>query len=290
MTNIYPHSDQYGFSSLLTDAERETLLGLREVLETTVRPVIADHWERGEFPWDVVPPLVALNLMEPPAIAAAGETPSELYRGFRNFELARLDASMATFYNAQSGLFRTTVNVGGSVEQSERLDPLIRSFDYTGTFALTEPEHGSDIAGGLQTSATRTGDTWVINGAKRWIGGAGRATVLAVFARDTADGMVKGFLVPREAEGVTLTKIGQKISLRIMQNFDIALVDVTVSESDRLQNLNSFRDVAVLLRNMRSDVAWIAAGLSAGAYEAAVRYVKQREQFGQPIASFQLIQ
>ena len=289
-TNIYPHSDQYGFSTLLTDAERETLLGLREVLETTVRPLIADHWERGEFPWEVLPPLFALNLMDPPTIAAAGEIPSGLYSGFRNFELARLDTSMATFYNAQSGLFRTTVNLGGSAEQAERLDPLIRSFEYTGVFALTEPEHGSDIAGGLETSATRTGDTWVINGAKRWIGGAGRATVLAVFARDTADGKVKGFLVPREAPGVTLTKIGQKTSLRIMQNFDIALVNVMVSESDRLKNINSFKDVAGLLRNMRSDVAWIATGLQAGAYEAAVRYVKERQQFGKPIASFQLVQ
>jgi glutaryl-CoA dehydrogenase len=289
-TNIYPASDQYGFSTLLTDAERQTLLGLREVLDTTVAPLVADHWERGEFPWEVLPPLFALNLMDPPAISAAGETPSGLYNGFRNFELARLDTSMATYYNAQSGLFRTTVNLGGSTEQAERLDPLIRSFEYTGVFALTEPEHGSDIAGGLETSATRTGDTWVINGAKRWIGGAGRATVLAVFARDTADGKVKGFLVPREAPGVTLTKIGQKTSLRIMQNFDIDLVNVEVSESDRLQNINSFKDVAGLLRNMRSDVAWIATGLQAGAYEAAVRYVAKRQQFGKPIASFQLVQ
>jgi len=289
-TNIYPGSDQYGFSTLLTDAERQTLLGLREVLDTTVRPLVADHWERGEFPWEVLPPLFALNLMDPPPIAAAGQTPSGLYAGFRNFELARLDTSLATFYNAQSGLFRTTVNLGGSAEQSERLDPLIRSFEYTGVFALTEPEHGSDIAGGLETSATRTGDTWVITGAKRWIGGAGRATVIAIFARDTADGKVKGFLVPREAAGVTLTKIGQKTALRIMQNFDIDLVNVEVSESDRLQNINSFKDVAGLLRNMRSDVAWIATGLQAGAYEAAVRYVAQRQQFGKPIASFQLVQ
>src|SRR5699024_8266493 len=114
-----------------------------------------------------------------------------LYAGFRNFELGRMDASIATFYNAQSGLFRTTVNLGGSPEQVAQLEPQITSFAYKGVFALTEPDHGSDIAGGLATSAKqaqRGGEAgWLINGAKRWIGGASQADVLAVFARDEAD-------------------------------------------------------------------------------------------------------
>jgi glutaryl-CoA dehydrogenase len=210
--------------------------------------------------------------------------------GFRNFELARTDASVATFYNAQSGLFRTAVNLGGSAEQAAELDPKIRSFEYKGVFALTEPDHGSDIAGGLETSARRDGDTWTINGAKRWIGGAASADVLAVFARDEADQQVKAFLVPTNAPGVAISKIHRKTSLRLMQNADIDFRDVTVPESARLQNVNSFADVAAMLRNMRSDVAWIAAGLQAGAYEAAVRYVKQRQQFGKSLGSFQLVQ
>jgi len=283
MTAFYP-SDQFGYSTLLSDSELERLTGLRAVLDTAVQPLLADYWEAGEFPSQIVPALVELDLMNPEPSATA------LYGGFRNFELARTDASVATFYNAQSGLFRTTVTRGGSPEQAVALDPKIQSFEYTGVFALTEPEHGSDIAGGLATSARRTGDSWVINGQKRWIGGATSADVLAVFARDEADGQVKAFLVPTDAPGVTLHKIQRKTSLRIMQNADIDLTNVRMHESDRLQRINSFTDVAALLRSMRSDVAWIATGLQAGAYEAALRYVSTREQFGKPLSAFQLTQ
>ncbi|MCV9993320.1 acyl-CoA dehydrogenase family protein [Paeniglutamicibacter sp. ZC-3] len=293
MTDFYP-SDQYGFARLLSDAERAALLRLRAVLDTHVRPVLADHWERGEFPESIVAPLIELDMMRPAEVLAAGEQVRGLFGGFRNFELARVDASVVTFYNAQSGLFRTTVNLGGSPEQAAELDPRIASYEYKGVFALTEPDHGSDIAGGLATTATFTDDGrgghWVINGAKRWIGGAAQADVLAVFARDTADGKVKCFLVPTDAPGVKLSKIERKTSLRIMQNADIELVDVTVPETARLANINSFADVAACLRNMRSDVAWIAAGAAAGAYEAALKYVTERHQFGKPLASFQLIQ
>jgi glutaryl-CoA dehydrogenase len=170
------------------------------------------------------------------------------------------------------------------------LDPKVRTFALTGVFALTEPDHGSDIARGLATSVRRVGNEWVINGAKRWIGGADTADVLAVFARDEANGQVKAFLVPREAAGVRLTKIYGKTALRMMQNADIVLDGVRVDESARLGSINSFRDVAELLRRMRSDVAWIACGVQAGAYEAALRYTGRRVQFGRPVAGFQLVQ
>jgi glutaryl-CoA dehydrogenase len=287
VSELYP-SDQYGFASLLSEPELAALARLRLVLETRVRPLLAEHWERGTFPTEIVQPLVDLNLMDPDELH--GTPASGLYAGFRNFELARTDASVATFYNAQSGLFRTTVALGGSAEQSARWDPLIRSFAMTGVFSLTEPDHGSDIAGGLATTAHREGNRWLINGRKRWIGGASLAQYLAVFARDDADAQVKGFLVRTDAPGVAISAIERKASLRIMPNSDIDLVDVEVDEEYRLQRINSFSDVAALLRNMRSDVAWIATGAQAGAYEAALRYTLAREQFGRPIAGFQLIQ
>ena len=274
--------DQYRFGDLLSDAERTVLARLRAVLDAEIRPLLADHWERGEFPAQVLPHLIGLDLMEP-ALGA-------LYAGFRNFELARTDCSVATMYNAQSGLFRATVRHGGSPAQAVELDPQVRSFALTGVFALTEPDHGSDIARGLATTARRVGDTWVIDGAKRWIGGADAVDVLAVFARDVADGEVKAFLVPRDAEGVRLRKIHGKTALRMMQNFDIDLHGVRVDDAARLGGVTSFRDVAGLLRRMRSDVAWIACGVQAGAYEAALRYTTERTQFGRRIAGFQLVQ
>lgn len=273
--------DQYRYADLLTDAEREVLGRLRGVLDDRVRPLLDDHWERGEFPHQVLPDLVALDLMAPDGA---------LYGGFRTFELARTDASVATMYNAQSGLFRATVRYGGSPAQAAELDPKVRSFALTGVFALTEPDHGSDIARGLATTARRAGDGWVLDGAKRWIGGADTADVLAVFARDVADGQVKAFLVPREADGVRLRRIHGKTSLRMMQNLDVDLDAVRVGDDARLGGINSFRDVAELLRRMRSDVAWIACGVQAGAYEAALRYTRERSQFGRATAGFQLVQ
>jgi glutaryl-CoA dehydrogenase len=160
----------------------------------------------------------------------------------------------------------------------------------TGVFSLTEPDHGSDIARGLAASAHRDGDRWTINATKRWIGGASWADYLAVFARDDGDGEVKAFLVPTGSPGVTITRIERKTALRIMQNSNITLTDVEVAEEYRLQRINRFSDIAALLSRMRSDVAWIATGAQAGAYEAALHYVLHREQFGRPIAGFQLVQ
>ncbi|MEX3599122.1 acyl-CoA dehydrogenase family protein [Kocuria carniphila] len=287
MSELYPDCDPYGIADRLTEAERAPILRLRTVLESEIKPLVAEYWEKGEFPYQIAPSLYGLNLMTPDEIDGA---PRSLYHGFRIFELARTDASMATFYTAQAGLFRTTCRVGASPEQFADLDPKITSFETKGVFCLTEPDHGSDIAGGLATTAERQGDEWIINGAKRWIGGAFTADYLAVFARDVADGQVKAFLVDREAPGVTLEKIYGKTALRMMQNADISLENVRVPEAQRLQNCNSFKDVAAMLRVMRSDVAWIATGIQAGAYEAALRYVRSREQFGKSLGSFQLVQ
>lgn len=285
-------ADAYGFAELLTDAERSALRRLRGLLDEHVRPVLAGSWDRGEFPESIVAPLAAARLMDPVEVAEAGQEPSALYAGFRTFEIARVDASVLTWYNAQAGLFRTTVAYGAAAGRAAELDARIRDFSWRGVFALTEPEHGSDIAGGLATSARRDHATgrWTLDGAKRWIGGAGQADVLAVFARDVEDGQVKCFLVPVNTPGVRLEAIRGKASLRIMQNFDIHLDGVVVDEADRLPNINSWSDVAACLRRMRADVAWSAAGAAAGAYEAALAYVGQREQFGQPLARFALIQ
>lgn len=286
-----PSWDVYGFSERLTAAEKTVLDELRTTLTEKVYPYLNDAWHEDRLPEEIIEPLQSLRLMNPAALEEAGESVRGVFESMRTFELARCDTNVATFFNAQAGLFRTVVKQGGSAEQVAELDPKIVNYELLGVFALTEPEHGSDVAGGLQTTASQNDDgTWTINGAKRWIGGAFQADVLCTFARDTADNQVKAFLVPREAEGVSLEKIERKASLRIMQNADIYYDNVQVPGDARLLNINSFRDVAKCLRLLRSDVSWIAAGAMAGAYEAAVRYTTNREQFGKPIAGFQLIQ
>lgn len=282
--------DPYGFAAThLSEGALAALERLQRTLDAEVRPLLASSWETASMPAAVLEALVPLELMAPAGVAAT-EADTSTFSGWRNYVLARTDASVATLYNAQSGLFRTAVRLGGSPEQAEAMDADIRSFRTTGVFALTEPAHGSDIAGGMETTARRDGDDWVIDGAKRWIGGAGTADLITVFAREAATGRVLAFLVPRESPGVSLTLIAGKVALRPMQNYDIALDGVRVPETARLQRVESWRDVSRLLRAMRSDVAWIAAGVQAGSLDAAVRYTREREQFGRTLGGFQLVQ
>ncbi|TQS94476.1 glutaryl-CoA dehydrogenase [Arthrobacter sp. TS-15] len=294
---LYSVADWYDAEALLSTEERKVLGGLRDFLDAEAKPLLAEYWEKGEFPEQLARPLIDLDLMEPADVTV--EAPARgIYQGFRIFELARTDASLATWYTAQAGLFRTAIRVGASEAQQKEWMPKVIDFSLKGVFSLTEPEHGSDIAGGLSTTARfepdpgteADGGSWVLDGAKRWIGGASTADVLCVFARDVADGQVKAFLVDRTAAGVSLEKIHGKTSLRMMQNAHITLDNVRVSEAMRLHNVNSFKDVAAMLRAMRSDVAWIATGIQAGAFEAALAYVNERQQFGRSLGSFQLVQ
>lgn len=282
--------DPYGFASThLSEAARDVLSGLAATLDADIRPLMAEAWETATMPPAVREALAPLRLMDPPDMDES-EASSSMFSGFRNYVLARADVSVATAYNAQSGLFRTTVMLGGSPEQARELDPRVRSFDLVGAFALTEPDHGSDIAKGLATTARRDGDHWIIDGVKRWIGGADTADVLAVFARDTATSDIRAFLVERTAPGVRIDVMRGKVALRPMQNAQITLEGVRVSDDARLGGVNGWADVARLLRAMRCDVAWIATGLQAGALDAATAYTRERLQFDRPIASFALVQ
>lgn len=283
-------TDLFGYTELLSVVERAKLQSLRDLLEERARPHLTEWWERGESPAHLRTEIAALRLEDDPELLGDDGKPSAFYLGFKHFEMARFDMSIGTLYGGQVGMFRTVVREGGSPEQVAKWDPLIPSFELSGCFALTEPQHGSDVAGGLETIATRDGDTWRITGHKRWIGNAALSDVILVVAKDAADGRAKAFLVPREAPGVSLTDIGGKIALRMVRNADIVLDDVQVPESDRLQRIESFRDMSAILAKLRYVIGWNAAGLQTGAYEAALAYALRREQFGRPIAGFQLIQ
>ena len=286
----YYNSDVYNHFELLSPEEQAAIKRLRPILDNDVKPYINEYWEKGEFPTQIIQPLVDGGFMNPTEVISAGAKPSGLYAGFRNFELARTDVSTATFYNAVSGLFRTTVLLGGSPEQAAEWDPQIADFKFTGVFCLTEAEHGSDIAGGLATSCRREGDTWVLNGDKRWIGGCSLVGNLAIFARDEADNKVKGFIVPTNTPGYKAEKIEGKYSLRIVQNAHITMTNVVIPDSHHLANANSFADTNKVLAATRLDVAWASIGNAIGAYDKAVAYATERQQFGKPIAQFQLVQ
>ncbi|WP_369372352.1 acyl-CoA dehydrogenase family protein [Promicromonospora sp. Populi] len=283
-------ADFYSFQDLLTPAEQKKALAVREFMEREVRPIADDYWERAECPVHLFKPFAQLGTIGSGWAETQGEETSAVFRGWIGMETARVDSSFCTFIGVSGGLAMTSIGLGGTAEQRAQWLPPMAAGDVIGAFGLTEPLAGSDTAKGLRTTATRTGDTWVLNGAKRWIGNATFADVVVIWAKDTADDQVKGFLVRKGTPGFTATKIERKQSLRIVQNADIVLDGVEVAEADRLQHINSFRDLAAVLRITRDGVSWQALGTMIGAYEAAVAYTKQREQFGNPIASYQLIQ
>jgi glutaryl-CoA dehydrogenase len=283
-------ADFYSFQDLLTPVEQEAVLRIREFMETEVRPIADDYWERADFPHHLIPGIAETGVIGTMWPESRRFPNSALFRGWAAVEIARVDASFATFVGVTSGLAMGAIGVGGSdAQRAEWLPPMGRG-EIIGAFGLTEPLAGSDTARGLRTTAARRGDTWVLDGAKRWIGNATFADITLIWAKDIDDGQVKGFIVRKDAPGFKAEKIERKQSLRGVQNADITLTGVEVPEADRLQRIDSFKDLAAVLGPTRVGVAWEAMGIAVGAHEAAVRYAKEREQFGRPIASFQLVQ
>ena len=283
-------SDFFGFEDQLSDREKGVLSELRSYLETEVKPIVNRHWADATFPHEVVKGLAGLGLFGMPWDETRPFENSAVFRGWVALELARVDASVATFCGVQNGLAMGSISVGGSPEQRAEWLPKMASGEVVGAFGLTEPLSGSDSAQGLRTVATRDGDDWVLNGSKRWIGNATVSDITIIWAKSAEDGQVKGFIVPTSTPGYSATKIEDKQSLRIVQNADITLTDVRVPDRLRLQQATSFRDTAAVLRLTRADVAWAAVGNSIGAYEAALAYANERVQFGKPIAKHQLVQ
>lgn len=282
--------DFFGYEEELEPQELQALARIRSFLDESARPIVNDHWDRAEFPYHLVSGLGELGVFAFPYDDYAPFANSAVFRGFVTMELARVDAGFSTLTGVTSGLAMGSIELLGSPEQKSEWLPRLASGEAVGSFGLTEPYSGSDAAKGLRTTARREGDEWILHGEKRWIGNATWGQVVIIWARDQADGQVKGFVVPTDTPGYTATKIDSKYSQRSVQNADIVLSGVRLPESARLPGANSFRDTAKILMRTRIDVAWGAVGTAVGAYEAALAYAKEREQFGKPIASYQLVQ
>ena len=285
-----PFSDFLAFELLLEDRDRELVSDVRAFMTREVEPIINQYWTRAAFPHELVAGIAGLGIaglaFDGPGCPARGA----LVDGMVAMELARVDPSIGTFMGVHGGLAMGSIMLCGSEEQRERWLPAMARMELIGAFGLTEPEVGSAISAGLATTARRDGDGWVIHGEKTWIGNAAFADLVVIWARDEDDGQVKGFVVEKDTDGMSFDKQEDKIALRVVQNAEIHLHDVRVPEDNRLQGATSFRDTANVLRVTRMGVAWQAAGCARGAFEHALRYTKAREQFGRPIASFQLVQ
>ena len=269
---------------LLSDAEREARDRVRAFCDREVMPVINGYWERAEFPFELVPGLAALGYAGGTIRGHGCPGLSAVAEGLVHMELARADGSIETFFGVHSGLAMQSIDMLGSDEQRERWLPAMARMDALGAFALTEPDHGSDIVL-LETRARRDGGDHVLDGRKRWIGNASFADVVVVWARGE-DGEVGGYLVEKGTPGYHAEVITGKTSLRAVWQADITLDGVRVPEANRLPGCETFADVGRVLTRTRQGVAWRALGVAVAAYEAAVAYAAERQSFGRPIASY----
>ena len=281
-------TDYFFLREQLTNAELAVLRRIRTFVDDEVLPVIGGYWERAELPWPLIGRLGELGIVGEEIAGYGCPGLSPIACGLVHMELNRGDGSLGTLLGVQSGLAMKSIAMFGSEEQKQRWLPAMARLEKLGAFALTEPDHGSDSVA-LETAVRREGDTFVINGTKRWIGNGSIADVVVVWARDE-DGQVQGFLVERDTPGYDARVIEGKGSLRAVWQAHIELTDVIVPAENRLPGARTFKDTARVLAGTRSTCAWAALGHAVAAYETALTYAKRRTQFGKPLVSFQMIQ
>src|SRR5215475_11449161 len=274
-----PNSDFYQLAEMLSADEMAVLKKVRAFMETKVAPIINKYWVEDAFPFELLPAFKDLGFAGVGIEGYGCFGGSQLLVGLIAMEMARVDASIATFFGVHSGLAMGSIAVAGSEEQKQKWLPPMARMEKIG-------------CGGLTTTAKREGDTWILNGQKRWIGNAPWCDISIIWARDPADNQVKGFIVENKTTpGFSVEKMQNKIALKVVQNGQITLTDCRVPDANRLQGgKGTFRDPALVLRGTRHGSAWEITGTQMGAYENALKYAQERLQFGKPIGSFQLIQ
>jgi alkylation response protein AidB-like acyl-CoA dehydrogenase len=286
-----PNGDFYAVTETLNAEELALVKQVRAFMETKVAPVINKYWADDAFPFELLPAFKELKIGGLGLEGYGCKGGSQKLFGLVTMEIARIDPSFCTFFGVHDGLAMGSIYIDGSEEQKQKWLPPMARMEKIGCFGLTEPLVGSGTGGGLTTTAKRDGDTWILNGQKKWIGNATWCDLSIIWARDVADNQVKGFIVENKtAPGFSVEKIEHKIALKVVQNGLITLGDCRVPEANRLQEGKSFRDTARVLRMTRYAVGWMATGCQMGAYENALAYAQQRLQFGKPIASFQMVQ
>src|SRR4051812_3030416 len=281
-------TDFYAVEDLLEPAEIEIRDRVRAFCEAEVIPRINDYWERADFPFELVPKMAELGIAGGTIEGYGCPGISAVSAGLVAAELARADGSVGTFNGVHSFLAMQSIALLGSEEQRERWRRGRGGWKKTGPLGLPEPKHGS-AAVGLEPPARRDGDAYVLDGQKKWIGNGSIADHVLIWARGE-DGQVGGYVVDKGTPGFSATVMTGKTALRAVWQAEITLDGARVPAENRLAGCHSFKDVSKVLDRTRYTVAWRALGLATASYELALAHALRREQFGQPIAGYQLVQ
>lgn len=282
----YADEDFLGLRASLSDAERDELERIEIWIEKNVRPIADDYWVSGEFPVQLIPGIASLDIIS--TVRRKGW--SRLLAGLVTAAFHRVDASVGTLLSGHDGLFTRSIELLASEAQQAEWLPDIYALRKLGVFAITEAEAGSDVARGLSTTAQFRDGLWHLNGQKEWIGNALYADWVLVWAKDVADDNVKAFLIEGSASGMNYQVMPDKMALRGVQNCEITIDDVVVPESRRLANATSFKATNRVFKEARVVAAWQAVGIQLGVLDAVRAHVLKRQQFGVPLAKFQLVQ
>ena len=280
--------DLLDVDTLLSDEERDIRAVVRRVADDKVRPYVARWYERGEAPVRELAPefgKIGLLGMHLTGYGCAGA--SAVQYGLACMELEAADSGVRSLVSVQGSLAMYAIHAFGSAEQKQQWLPGMAAGELIGCFGLTEPDHGSDPAN-MATRARRDGDDWVLDGAKMWITNAPVADVAVIWAR--AEEGVVGFAVPTSTPGFTAREVKQKMSLRAASTGEISLADVRLPESARLPEARGLRAPLSCLTEARFGIIWGALGAARDCLDTALAYAAGREQFGRPIAGFQLTQ
>jgi glutaryl-CoA dehydrogenase len=280
-------SDILGLDALLSDEELTVRDEVRAFVNERLKPNINEWWEKAVFPKEIVPEMGSLGLlgMHLTGYGCAGK--SAVAYGLACMELEAGDSGLRTFVSVQGSLAMSAIHKFGSEEQKEEWLPRLAKGEAIGCFGLTEPDAGSDPAS-MKTFAKKDGEDWVLNGSKRWIGMGTIADVAVIWAQ-TESG-IRGFLVPTNSPGFQAANIVNKLSMRASIQCDLTLTDIRLPESAMLPKAEGLKGPFACLNEARYGIIWGAMGAAKDCYEIALAYAKKREQFGKPIASFQLTQ
>src|SRR3989440_2057226 len=280
--------DYYGIEELLTDDERAARDRTRRFVQEEVIPEIVACHRAAKFPDTVGPRMGALRLFAPYLKEHGCAGLSYTAYGLIMQELERADSGLRSEASVQGALAIYAIHSFGTTEQHARWLPGLVSGERVACFALSEHGHGSD-PGGMETRATRDGDHYILNGSKCWIGNASIADVKVVWAKDD-DGRVGGFVVEKDAPGFRAQDIEGKFSLRMSRTGECWFENCRIPAANRLAKASGLRAPLSCLTQARVGVAWGVIGAAIDCYETALAYAKSREQFGRPIAGFQLVQ
>lgn len=279
--------DFYRLDDLLSEEERLVRATVGRFVEERFLPIIAEHYERGTFPTEIVPELARLGLfgMHLHGYGAAGM--SNVMYGLAAQELEQGDGGLRSFVSVQGSLCMFPIHKYGSEEQKQRWLPVMAKGEVLGCFGLTEPEFGSNPAG-MATRARRDGDDWIINGTKRWITNGNLAQLAIVWAR--TDQGIRGFLVEKGMKGYEAREIHHKLSMRASVTSELILDDVRVPACNQLPEAQGLKAPLSCLNEARYGIVWGSLGAAMACYRSAVDYAKSRVQFDKPIGAFQLTQ